>query len=553
MSESDRMLSRRRLLKYLAASLSAASTSFTTGCATKTTSASRGSLESTSWNAGDLRHLIPAVNHQQILIKLSFNKTLNYVPKLRVNERKIGGVKSDNAGRFWQFHVNGLTPSVSYDLQLENASGLSITDSWSLKTFPHPDQHIERLRVMAYTCAGGNDTLFTDEGIPYFLDMSARHRLLDRGLSFSPDLVVANGDHIYWDQKTVRNKPAAFKDPWLRLFEEIGTLDANLPPLSARNEAILKRIVDPQIADLYGVRFRSTPVFMLTDDHDLFENDEANEEFITLPPEEHRVQAARATQYLYYPEFLPDINRPGDLPGSSAIDREKGLSEVFGTIRYGNLFEALLYDTKRYNSVDGASALIIPRSTEQWLSERAKDNATRHLIHIPSTPIGWSAGKWGEWYPDVRQSDGSLGKERAKPYWPSGWWSQHQRIIGMLSSQTERTPVIASGDLHALAYGLIESSGDMDLSDNPIHSVCVGPLASSGPGFPSQYRGIGAQVPSDMRVNELLKPIEKNGFSILDISRDEIHVKLYAWRPPEPLALIDRLEPMFESKIPRNQ
>jgi hypothetical protein len=39
--------------------------------------------------------------------------------------------------------------------------------------------------------------------------MTARRRLLARGMSFRPDLVIANGDHIYWDMKTSQNKPTA--------------------------------------------------------------------------------------------------------------------------------------------------------------------------------------------------------------------------------------------------------------------------------------------------------------------------------------------------------
>ena len=52
---------------------------------------------------------------------------------------------------------------------------------------------------------------------------------------------------------------------------------------------------------------------------------------------------ARATQLMYYPEFLPDAARPRGLPWSSAADRPDGVSETFGTIRYGRLAEILLY------------------------------------------------------------------------------------------------------------------------------------------------------------------------------------------------------------------
>ena len=144
------------------------------------------------------------------------------------------------------------------------------------------------------------------------------------------------------------------------------------------------------------VQFR---FFMLTDDHDLFENDEAHEGYISLPPEEDKLAAARATQNLYYPEFLPDSTRRNDLQGSSSADRIAGLSEVYGTFRYGNLFEALLYDTKRYSTFNGENATLFNVNAEGWLSSRTAADDTAFLMHIPSTPIGWSAGKLGDWYP----------------------------------------------------------------------------------------------------------------------------------------------------------
>ncbi len=52
---------------------------------------------------------------------------------------------------------------------------------------------------------------------------------------------------------------------------------------------------------------------------------------------------------------------------SNAQERAQGLSEVFGTIRYGDLFEALLYDTKRYVSL-GLEQPPTTRSQRLWSS-----------------------------------------------------------------------------------------------------------------------------------------------------------------------------------------
>ena len=52
-----------------------------------------------------------------------------------------------------------------------------------------------------------------------------------------------------------------------------------------------------------------------------------------------------------------------------------------------------------------------------------------HVVHVPSNPPGWTAGKWGEWYPDVLGDDGKLTVKEPKPYWQPGWLKQHDRLM----------------------------------------------------------------------------------------------------------------------------
>ncbi|HAT28638.1 MAG TPA: hypothetical protein DCS89_16605 [Gammaproteobacteria bacterium] len=179
----------------------------------------------------------------------------------------------------------------------------------------------------------------------------------------------------------------------------------------------------------------------------------------------------------------------------------------------------------------------------------AAEASTRHLIHIPSTPFGWSAGKWGEWYPDYLQPNGQLGLENPKPYWQSGWFSQHQRILSMLSSQDERIPLIISGDLHAVGSAMITRSGELNF-DKPIHTILAGPIGT-GTGWPSAVRGSGATIPISMELQEREHPIENNGFSILDIDSDSIQVKQFAWLPTQGLDSIDTLEPFSTFRLTR--
>jgi hypothetical protein len=492
------------------------------------------------WWQGDVMHLLPLLDHRQVLLKSSFRAPLMEPPYLRVNQVRVAGQRSDTLGRFWQFHVDGLEADSNQELQLETRAGRALTDPWPLRTFPAPETAAEHLKILAFTCAGGSEHTLMKDGSTVFLPLAARQRLLDRGLSFAPDVVLANGDHVYCDMSA---------DVMQGLFERYGHLDASLPVLGTANERILTGIVDEQLARLYGVRLRSTPSYFLTDDHDLFENDEASDAQITLPPDRQMLDLARTTQALYYPEFLPDGGRPGWLAGSSAGERRPQFSESFGTLRYGTLLEALLYDTKRYVTLKGPQATMVPSQVERWLTDRTRANDTAQLMHVPSTPLGWSAGKWGEWYPDVLQGDGRLGIERAKAYWPHGWWSQHQRLLQALHDQRQRAPLIVSGDLHASAAGRIEKSGSLDLSGNPVHTLCVGTVGSAGPAFPSAFRGTPPQVPSQLVLEQSLQPTEKNGFTLFDVRRDVILVRMFAWRPPEPLDHIDTLEPFHSFEI----
>ncbi len=89
----------------------------------------------------------------------------------------------------------------------------------------------------------------------------------------------------------------------------------------------------------------------------------------------------------------------------------------------------------------------------------------------------------------------------------------------------------------------------MNLAKNPVHTICVGPIGSSGPGFPSRYRGTGAQVPSQLELDELLKPLEKNGFSIIDVTARSMRVRMFGWRPPAAARIIDTMSPLEDFEI----
>jgi hypothetical protein len=53
----------------------------------------------------------------------------------------------------------------------------------------------------------------------------------------------------------------------------------------------------------------------------------------------------------------------------------------------------------------GPSAVFVDLEVERWLRDRTAQSECAHLLHAPSNPPGWSAAKWGEWYPDHDEID----------------------------------------------------------------------------------------------------------------------------------------------------
>lgn len=489
-----------------------------------------------AWNQGHLRHILPTVSHDQMLIKLSLTEPQPRPPVLHVGSHLVSGHRTDTAGLHWAFRAEGLEPARSYTLSLLAADGRPLCEDWPLSTFPAPGDSPSRLRVLFYTCAGGHEITGR------FLPMATRTRLLERALSFSPDVLVANGDHAYWDQR--RQVGQTFVPLPEAALNVTGRFDRSMPIFGTQNEAVLNNAIGEQIVPLYGNLCRSLPVFFLQDDHDHLENDDATDALITFPPDPFMLAGARASQRLWYPEFLPDPTRPRGL-GST---RGNGLSESFGTLRYGKLLEVLLYDCRRYMTLMGPTASFLPETTEAWLVDRMNNSDVAHLVNAPSTPPGWSAGKWGEWYADL-EGDGRLTTARPKPYWQQGWRAQHDRLLASAAGMRDRVPLFVSGDLHNFGVGRITASNGQALA-KPVVSVLSGPIGTGRQGFPSAIRGMVAQVPQSIVNEELLRPIEENGFTIADFTPEDVTLRCFKWRH-EPVEAINTLEPFFTVRLPR--
>ena len=148
--------------------------------------------KSDGWKEGQVHHLLPTANHNRVLIKASLKAPLSRAPKLRMGSTLATTIQTDTQGYFWAFDIHDLDPDSEYECTLTDNSGRPLCDTWPLKTFPHPDQSNERLRLLIYTCAGGHDGLAIPGG-PSFVPIPHRRELLKRALSFSPDAVVSIG------------------------------------------------------------------------------------------------------------------------------------------------------------------------------------------------------------------------------------------------------------------------------------------------------------------------------------------------------------------------
>ena len=499
------------------------------------------------WDAGRVRHLLPAVSDSRLLLKASFDRPLSAAPTLRIGTTSVTGRMNDTAGEYWQFYATGLEPARRYSLSLVAGDGAALCAPWDLSTFPAPDARPERCRVLFFTCAGGPGGTYAGIGDRTgFLPTAIRNRLLRRALSFAPDAAVANGDHIYWDLHVwLGDNPGE-----LTANARRSNFDFSATVFGESNEAAMKAAAGPQIVPVYGTDFRSTPVFFLQDDHDHWENDSVTDEVANFPIPWFQLQLARATQQLYYPEFLPDVRRPAGLPWSSASDRGD-LSESFGTLRYGTLAEVLLYDVRRTVSLAGPNAVFVDHQVEKWLTDRTRSTEVRHLVHAPSNPFGWSAGKWGEWYPDyLNRETGELTTAIEKPYWQEGWLRQHDRLTAALASQRNRAPLVISGDLHAIGIGRMHRAGALNLNANPVTTVLSGPIGTSPRGFPSTVRGIGSTPPEHLDLEESVAPIEDHGFTLVDFLPDRMVLRQFRWDVDrQPLEAIDTLEPFHTSEL----
>lgn len=479
-----------------------------------------------------VRAILPAATHDTLALKVLLDHPPSGPLSLAIDGRDVRGRPVDRDAYAWQFVQGGLKSGTDHSLLLRDNSKRPLREPWRLRTLPQPDAQPSRVRLLFFTCAGGDE----EDG---YLSIADRRALFDRALSFSPDLAVANGDHVYWDLWTALKYLGTEKtrEANAALHRRIAWIDEDVAFDSPTNRQALNTVIGRQIASIYEDRFASVPLFFISDDHDYFENDNAGSWGSTFPPRPFILNLQRLTAAMAYPVALgrPNFGNPVH-------------AETVETLRYGRLLEMALFDCRRGWSKGRGARYLFPEA-ENFLIKRLQASTAQQYLHVPSLPFGTTAGKLGDWYADPPSIRSTYGVD--KDFWQKGWFDEHQRLVRALSAQKGRAAITIAGDMHASVITTITRSGDIDLSANPIHAVLPGPLGTGASAFPSAARGLLPQHPAALAANDVLKLEERNGFSIVDVTPEQVEVRQFRWRPPEPAAAIAALAPYASFTIPK--
>src|SRR5258708_29570747 len=192
-------------------------------------------------------------------------------------------------------------------------------------------------------------------------------------------------------------------------------------------------------------------------------------------------------------------------------------------------------------TLTGRRATLVPPETEPCLKARRAAGGSGHGMSSPSTPPGWSAGKWGERYGDL-EANGGLPTTKPKPYWQPGWRQQHDRLLQAASAMKGRIPLFISGDLHAIGETRIRRTGDVDLAANPVVSILSGPIGTDNYGWPSFFRRMSPQPPAGLPCDEPPPALQENGLLIVHLPPGTNTAPFFKVPPPSPGGT-PRLEP----------
>src|ERR1700730_9192248 len=102
------------------------------------------------------------------------------------------------------------------------------------------------------------------------------------------------------------------------------------------------------------------------------------------------------------------------------------------------------------------------------------------------------------------------------------------------------------------AQGRMLRRGQLDFSHNPVIAVLPGPLGTSDGGWASEFRGVGPLPPKHLDMQETVKPIEENGFLLMDFTPETVTLRYFKWnQKSQPVSDIDKLESFHTTELHR--
>ena len=85
----------------------------------------------------------------------------------------------------------------------------------------------------------------------------------------------------------------------------------------------------------------------------------------------------------------------------------------------------------------------------------------------------------------------------------------------------------------------------------PVEVITSRALGTGGIPCPSSSRSIVSKPSQPIGLEQTLKPTEKNGSTVIDITPEQLTFLLFTWRPPQPVGEIDTIKPALVSEMPR--
>ena len=374
---------------------------------------------------------------------------------------------------------------------------------WTLGTFPPRDSKPDRFRLLVYTCAGGNGEARTSDGTQAFVPLAERQRLLRRALSFQPQAVIANGDHVYWD---------LLAGPSARIL--MSTRDRG----QARRQGVQPRAAGARHRERGAARSRGVAADRRPLRHPaaldagllpagrprlLRERPRRrHHRHVPARPVHARARRARRRSSTTPSSCPTPIARPGSAAPARRIARRvsprRSARCATATAR------ALLWDCRRYHHAGGADRRLHAARDRAWLlaphggadERRAHRGAACRRRRWAGARASGASG-----IPTCSRRAASSAPPRRSP---TGRKDGTASTIACSKppSRWIASRLFVSGDLHALGVGRILRSGSLNLRSNPITTVLAGPLGTGPVGWASvvpRHRAVGADRHRDRR------------------------------------------------------